>query len=146
MAQAWHPLHERSDDSRSERIALVIEPDAASRAEATVVLRSMGLKTYDTGCGAVGQFIATQVELSVVVVDAVLPDLDGVLLIKRVRALSPDAVIVATAPPQADWDEIGEQAQRAGADFALSSLSAGTLRSVLDSAPRADHRPETRTD
>jgi DNA-binding response OmpR family regulator len=120
------------EEGWGEHVALVIEPDPAKRAEASVILRSMGLKTYDTGCGAVGQFIATQLELSIVVLDAVLPDLDGVQLIRRIRALSPDALIVATAAPDEEWEATASAAHCAGADFTLSSLSAATLRAVLE--------------
>jgi DNA-binding response OmpR family regulator len=86
----------------------------------------------------VGQFIATQIELDVVVVDAVLPDLDGVQLIQRIRRLSPDALIVATAPAGHDWHAVSARAHEAGADFALSSLSAVTLGAVLRGRGRTE--------
>lgn len=145
MGQAWHSTHRGLDEALPPRgIALVVEPDAAKRAEAAVTLRSMGFKTHETGCGAVGQFIATQLTLSVVVVDVVLPDLNGLKLIKRVRGLSPDAVIVATAPPGGAWDATSGLAHHAGADIALSTLSGEALGAVLAARhhPRGEH--ETR--
>lgn len=126
--------------------ALVVEPEPARRAEAAVKLRSMGFKTHETGCGAVGQFIATQLTLNVVVVDVVLPDINGLQLIKRVRGLSPDAVIVATAPPGGAWEATAGLAHHAGADIALSSLSGEALAAVLAARrpPPRDH--EARAD
>lgn len=132
MGQAWQSMHRSLEDSLPGRgVALVVEPDAAKRAEAAVTLRSMGFKTHETGCGAVGQFIATQLTLNVVVVDVVLPDVNGLQLIKRVRGLSPDAVIVATAPPGGAWDATAGLAHHAGATIALSTLSGEALSSVL---------------
>jgi DNA-binding response OmpR family regulator len=139
MGQAWHSTYRTLDESLPGRgTALIVEPEADKRAEAAVTLRSMGFKTHETGCGAVGQFIATQIKLNVVVVDVVLPDLNGLQLIKRVRALSPEAVIVATAPPGGAWDATAGLAHHAGADFALSKLSGEALGSVLAArhAPR----------
>lgn len=133
MGRAW-----KSRDGAREvedRIALVVEPEPAKRAQAAVTLRSMGFKTYQTGCGGVGQFMASQLTLNAVVVDVVLPDLDGLQLIRRVRATSPEAVIVATAPDQDDWETVVADAQSAGADFALNSFSGEALSSVLRDKP-----------
>lgn len=142
MGQAWHTRHQGADESLPERgVALVVEPEPAKRAEAAVTLRSMGFKTHETGCGAVGQFIATQITLNVVVVDVVLPDINGLQLIKRVRGLSPDAVIVATAPADGASEATAGLAHHAGADIALSSLSGEALAAVLAARrpPRLDH-------
>jgi two-component system, OmpR family, response regulator len=141
VGQAWHSTSRSLDEILPGRgCALVVEPEADKRAEASVTLRSMGFKTYETGCGAVGQFIATQIGLHVVVVDVVLPDVNGLQLIKRVRGLSPNAVIVATAPPGGAWDATAGLAHHAGADFALSKLSGEALGAVLAArhAPRAE--------
>lgn len=147
MGQAWHSTNRGLGDALPGRgNALVVEPEPAKRAEAAVTLRSMGFKTHETGCGAVGQFIATQITLNVVVVDVVLPDINGLQLIKRVRGLSPDAVIVATAPPGGAWEATAGLAHHAGADFALSRLSGEALGAVLAGrhSPRSEH--EARAD
>lgn len=132
MGRAWQS---RDGATESERIALVVEPDPSKRAEAAITLRSMGFKTYQTGCGGVGQFMASQLTLNAVVVDAVLPDLDGIQLIRRVRATSPEAVIVATAPDEDDWDAFTATAQAAGADFALNSFFGDALSAVIKDEP-----------
>jgi two-component system, OmpR family, response regulator len=147
MGQAWHTTHRSLDELLPRRgVALVVEPEPAKRAEAAVKLRSMGFKTHETGCGAVGQFIATQIALNVVVVDVVLPDINGLQLIKRVRLLSPDAVIVATAPPGGAWDATAGLAHHAGADIALSSLSGEALAAVLAAGHPPGGEHETRAD
>ena len=141
MGQAWHTTHP------DRGVALVVEPEAAKRAEAAVTLRSMGFKTHETGCGAVGQFIATQITLNVVVVDVVLPDVDGLHLIKRVRGLSPDAVIVATAPAgDGAWEATAGLAHDAGADIALGNLSGEALGAVLAARHPPQNEYEARAD
>lgn len=147
MGQTWHSTHRGLDELLPPRgAALVVEPEPAKRAEAAVTLRSMGFKTHETGCGAVGQFIATQIRLHVLVVDVVLPDMNGLQLIKRVRGLSPDAVIVATAPPGGAWEATAGLAHHAGADVALSALSGEALGAFLAGRdpPRGDY--EARAD
>jgi len=142
MGQAWHARDGASDSP--ERIALVVEPDGARRAQAALALRGMGFKTYQTGCGGVGQFMASQLTLHAVVVDVVLPDLDGLQLIRRVRATSPQAIIVATAPQDQDWDVIAADAHNAGADYALRNFSGEALNAVLTGAPSSGY--EARAD
>lgn len=136
MGRASHSHASMNALPPDRRIALIVEPDSAKRAAAAVTLRSMGFKTYQTGCGGVGQFMASQLMLDAVVIDVVLPDLDGLQLIRRVRAMSPEAVIVATAPAGQDWELIVVDAQQAGADFTLGSFSGDALGAVLkDGSP-----------
>jgi DNA-binding response OmpR family regulator len=135
MGRAWQSPDSAIQLPQDRRIALVVAPDPAKRAAAAVTLRGMGFKTYQTGCGGVGQFMASQLTLDAVVVDVVLPDLDGLQLIRRVRATSPQAVIVATAPVSDDWDAVVADALEAGADFALSNFAGDALRAVLQKAP-----------
>lgn len=147
MGQAWQTRHRGFDESLPGRgVALVVEPEPAKRAEAALTLRSMGFKTHETACGAVGQFIATQVTLNVAVVDVVLPDINGLQLIKRVRGLSPDAVIVATAPPGGAWEATAGLAHHAGADVAFSSISCDALGAVLAARHRPGDEREIRAD
>jgi CheY-like chemotaxis protein len=147
VGQAWHSMHQSLDEALPGRgVALIVEPEPAKRAEAAVTLRSMGFKTHETGCGAVGQFIATQITLNIVVVDVVLPDLNGLQLIKRVRGLSPDALIVATAPPGGAWEATAGLAHYAGADIALSSVSGEALGAVLCARHPPHHEYEACAD
>ncbi len=148
MAQVRHTPQQGPYGSGKERgVALVVEPSATRRTEAAARLRSMGFNTHATGCGAVGQFIATQVPLDIAVVNVVLPDISGLQLIRRVRGLAPDAVIVATAPADGEWEASVGLAQHAGADIALASLSGEALAAALagrEPAPALDY--EARAD
>jgi CheY-like chemotaxis protein len=138
VGQAWQSTNRSLDDLLPGRgTALVVEPDENRRAEAARTLRNMGFKTHETGCGAVAQFIATQLKLTLLVVDTVLPDMNGLKLIRKVRGLSPDAVIVATSPPGGAWEVTATLANHAGADIALSAISSEALGSVL-AGPYAD--------
>jgi two-component system, OmpR family, response regulator len=132
MGRAWQSSDGLTELPPNRRVALVVEPDPAKRANASLTLRGMGFKTYQTGCGGVGQFMASQLTLDAVVVDVVLPDLDGLQLIRRVRATSPEAVIVATAPANDEWDANAADAQAAGADVALSNFAGEALSAALN--------------
>ena len=147
MGQAWHSRGGLNALQPGERIGLVIEPESAQRAQAGSALRGMGYKTYATGCGAVGQFIASQLSVDLIVISAVLPDLDGLQLIRQLRVRVPEAVIVATALESENWDAKALLAYAAGADFALRAITRSALASVLDGRPRhADNSTQQSTD
>lgn len=136
MGPAWQSHDDSNEVPLGPRVALVVEPDTTKRAQAWGTLRNMGFKTYQTACGGVGQFMASQLTLDAVVVDVVLPDLDGLQLIRRVRATSPEAVIVATAPANDEWDVNAAGAQAAGANVALSSFAGEALSAALTGEAR----------
>lgn len=121
--------------------ACVVEVDADERKRFAERLRDMGFKVLETGSGEVAQFIATQVRLRVVFVDIDLPDMNGLTLIKRLRALLPDAVIVALSPgPVAKMPLFSELAHCAGADaaFGLEAAARGWHEAVSTGCHRAD--------
>lgn len=100
--------------------ACVVEVDDAERKRVAASLRQMGFKTHETSNGAVARFIATQIQLQVVCVDITVPDMSGLALIKQLRELAPDAVIVATSSAAvAGLPLYSELAHAAGADSAL---------------------------
>ena len=75
--------------------ACVIEPDEVDRDGVSSLLRHMGFATHNTASGAVGALIADQIHLSVVVINVMLRDVQGLKLIQQVRAKAPSAVIIA---------------------------------------------------
>lgn len=139
VGQTWHSRGGLNDLQPGERIALVIEPDRFKRAQTYALLRGRGFRTYNTGCGAVGQFIASQLSLSVIVMETALPDLDGLELIQRRRVRLPEVLIIATVCGDEDWED-GMGAHRAGADHAVRQLSEAALDAILDgrAAPGED--------
>lgn len=135
MAQAWRTMHDSQEQAALSRgVALVVEPNGARRQEAVSTLRHFGYQAHETGCGAVGQFIATQIEIDVAVINVVLPDMNALHLIKRVRALSPNALIMATSPSGDAWEATAGLAERAGADLALSTLTSEVIGRVVGGA------------
>lgn len=49
--------------------ACVVEPDDVERDALASQLRAMGFAAHETGCGTVGQFIADQIQLNVILVN-----------------------------------------------------------------------------
>ena len=119
--------------------ACVVEVDDAERRRVAASLRQMGFKTHETSKGAVARFIASQVHLQVVCVDITVPDMSGLTLIKQLRQLAPDAVIVATSPVAvAGLPLYCKLAYAAGAD---SALGQNAESSALCAAICAGHHP-----
>lgn len=119
--------------------ACVIEPDELDRYGVSSLLRHMGFATHETGAGAVGALIAEQVHLSVIVINVMLRDVQGLKLIRHLRQKAPSAVIIALTTDACALT----LAQVAGADTVLASPPCGealcaTITKALDLAH--DHR------
>ena len=97
--------------------ACVIEPDDGDRDAISTLLRHMGFATHDTGLGSVGSMIADQIKLSVIVVNVMVQDVQGLKLIRRLRTNTPSVVLVALAPHPCAM----ALANLAGADAVLAS-------------------------
>lgn len=76
-------------------IACIAADDPKLRASLTETLRLMGFKTYETDKGGLALFIATEVKLSLLLVDVALRDMRGLDVIREARAVAPDARIIA---------------------------------------------------
>jgi two-component system OmpR family response regulator len=76
---------------------LVIEDDAASRAALTQCLREEQCVVFGAGDGATGLDIALREPLDLVVLDLMLPRLDGIHLLEKLRQQSDVPVIVVSA-------------------------------------------------
>jgi DNA-binding response OmpR family regulator len=113
----------------------VIEPDDVDRDGVSSLLRHMGFATHETPSGAVGALIADQIHLSVLVVNVMLQDVQGLKLIRRLREKTPDGVIIALTPDPCAIT----LAHVAGADAVLASPPCGealcaTITEALDLA------------
>lgn len=112
--------------------ACVIEPNDLARALLADALRAMGFTTHETASGAVGAFMAGQVHPQVVLVNVALPDANGLDLIRRFRAASTRAAIIALTP-EGRFGFGDVLARFAGADFSVpedasaEALSAAVL-------------------
>lgn len=100
--------------------ACVIEPDGFARDQIASALRTMGFKVHETGCGRTGEFIAAQIRLQVMVMDLALPDVKGLMLIRRLRRTYPDLALLALTPDPFSALPI-TLARFAGADAVLAS-------------------------
>jgi CheY-like chemotaxis protein len=120
--------------------ACVVEVDEGQRKRVAENLRQMGFKTHETSTGAVARFIASQIHLQVVCVDITVPDMSGLALIRELRELAPQAVIVATSPAAvAGLPLFSKLAYAAGAD---SALGQNAESSMLCAAVCAGHHTD----
>lgn len=92
----WSARTRRQEERLPMRgAACVIEPDDFARDQIASALRAMGFTVHETGCGKLGEFIAAQVHLHVVVLDLALPDVKGLMLLRRLRRSQPQIALVA---------------------------------------------------
>lgn len=102
--------------------ACVAEPNDADREELARVLRGMGFSVHETACGSAASFIAANIQIELMLINVLLPDANGLQLIRQFRRGRPSLCIVALAqsgPLHAPiFDEL---ARFAGANAALAA-------------------------
>jgi two-component system KDP operon response regulator KdpE len=76
---------------------LIIEDEPSIRTVLRVLLTKSGFRTIEADTGARGQIEARSHKPDLLLVDLGLPDMDGVALIREVRAWSPVPIIVLSA-------------------------------------------------
>lgn len=92
----WSARTRRQEERLPMRgAACVIEPDDFARDQIASSLRAMGFTVHETGCGKLGEFIVAQVRLQVVVVDLALPDVKGLMLLRRLRRARSHLTLIA---------------------------------------------------
>jgi CheY-like chemotaxis protein len=117
--------------------ACVIEPDEVDRNGVASLLRHMGFATHEVDSGILGEQIAQQIQLSVIVVNLMIEDVQALKLIQRLRRRSPRAVIIALT---ADAHALA-LARVAGADAVLASPPCGeALCATITEAHDLTHR------
>lgn len=123
--------------------ACVVEPNEVARAQLAGALRAMGYTTHETASGAVGAFIASQVQVQVALVSVALLDANGLDLIRRFRAHSMHAAIISLTP-EGRFGFGDVLARFAGADFSLAedaspeALSAALIEATGHPAPQTE--------
>jgi two-component system KDP operon response regulator KdpE len=121
-------------------VVLVVEDEASLRRFLRTGLESQGWQVVEAETGALGASLAMQYVPDVVLVDLGLPDLDGVEVIRRLRAWSQVPVIVLSARTR---ERQKVEALDAGADdyltkpFGFPELIA-RMRVALRHAARGD--------
>lgn len=113
---------------------LVIEDDAAVRDLIVTALRSHGYQVFTAAEGEEALRVIAHAQPDIVLLDLGLPDIDGVVVINKVRMWSKVPIIVVSARTE-DSDKIG--ALDAGADDYLSKpFSVGELLARIRTAER----------
>jgi two-component system, OmpR family, response regulator ResD len=77
--------------------ALVVEDDRATRQAITAHLRRDGFQVLETGSGLEALSLLRRGAVDIALVDAVLPEIDGIELVRRVRRESIVPIIMLTA-------------------------------------------------
>lgn len=77
--------------------ALVVEDDRATRQAITAHLRREGFQVLETGSGLEALSLLRRGAVDIALVDAVLPEIDGIELVRRVRRESIVPIIMVTA-------------------------------------------------
>ncbi len=113
---------------------LVIEDDAAVRDLIVTALRSHGYQVFTAAEGEEALRVIAHAQPDIVLLDLGLPDIDGVVVINKVRMWSKVPIIVVSARTE-DSDKIG--ALDAGADDYLSKpFSVGELLARIRTSER----------
>jgi CheY-like chemotaxis protein len=117
----WSARTRRPEDRLTAHgVACVIEADDVTRDHMAALLRTMGYVTHETGGGTIGAMIAEQVRLDVIVVNAVLPEENGLKVLRGLRNRARSAIIIALTPYASTGLPV-MLARFAGADAVLAS-------------------------
>lgn len=113
--------------------ALVIDDDPVVRKAATRLLRLLGLDvlTATSGKEGVECFRLCRAEISVILIDLVMPDADGRDVMRRIQKVSPDVPIVLTSgydPASLDRGDLG------GVPFLHKPYRLEALRQIVHQA------------
>lgn len=95
--------------SRASGLILIIDDDFAVRSSAAKLLTGIGYDVLEADCGRTGVevFHARRDEISVVLLDMVMPDLHGTEVLKRIRAIRGDVSVLAISGYSGDHDFYG---------------------------------------
>ena len=118
---------------------LVIEDEPEIRRFLRSALGSEGYRVVEAQSGARGEIEAGTHKPDLAIVDLGLPDMDGVELIRRIRAWSPMPIVVLSARAQ---EQAKVEALDAGADdYVTKPFGVGELLARLRTALRRAARP-----
>ncbi|MFT7519412.1 MAG: signal transduction histidine kinase/CheY-like chemotaxis protein [Kiritimatiellia bacterium] len=85
------------DELNTQRVAiatglrvLLVDDDRLSRMAATDLLRQLGCRVTDAGDGVTALSLFDEISFDIVVLDLMMPDLDGAALLRSLRKIDPD--------------------------------------------------------
>jgi len=117
---------------------LVVDDEAAVLRLAERIFQTVGYTVYkaDTGAEALEIYREHRDEIALVVLDMIMPEMDGTAVFKKLKALNPSVKIVLSSGYSADGKASDLMAQGASAfvqkPFVIASLC-NTVRRVIDS-------------
>jgi two-component system KDP operon response regulator KdpE len=132
-----------SEVTTNELVVLVVEDEAQIRRLLRICLERNCYRVVEAGCGedAIDQAIAHQPDL--VLLDLGLPDMDGLLVLKRIREWSKAPILIVSVRGRED-DKI--QALDSGAnDYVTKPFSTGELLARMRAAQRYTQQLPNRT-
>jgi DNA-binding response OmpR family regulator len=132
--------------STGTRRILVVEDQAITRDLVTMVLRNLGYAVDTVGTAEAALRRLPSGAYSLVVLDRSLPDVDGTLVLARLRAgTGPAARVPVVLLDDAEDDEKERRALAAGAQACLAKpVQIDRLLSLVRSLTRDDRRPAPR--
>jgi len=109
---------------------LVVDDSALIRNMVSTILQELGLETELAENGEVAMNIFAQQEFDLVVTDVIMPEVDGIELVRQIRAINtevPILVVTSAAHPRYQ-----ESSQKAGANgFLLKPIDSDLLQNAV---------------
>ena len=118
---------------------LVIDDDRLVRWTMSTILERAGYRVHEAGTGAEGLSLIPRIAPDVVLLDIVLPEMDGFTILERIRQAHPDLPVLMMSSHQTA--ETIDRAMRLGALASLGkpcdakSLLAAVARALRPSTP-----------
>lgn len=99
---------------------LVIEDDSQTRAFIACICEDLGIKAHQANDGSAGLRIFREFDFDLIITDILMPDRDGIEVIRAIKKLSPKVKIIAVSGGGliAPWFYL-EDAHNLGADEVL---------------------------
>ena len=108
----------RAMDTPARRTLLVIDDDAQTRELFRTTLETAGYRVLTADSGQAGLRLLQHQAVDLILVDIFMPAMDGLELIRRLRALPSIRNIIAMSGGMGEWDYL-DIAKRLGANQAL---------------------------
>ena len=120
---------------------LIIEDDPRIRERLATTLAAKGHDVSAEAAGMAGVRAALEADVSLVVLDLGLPDVDGREVLRMIRAIKDVPVLVATA--RDDQDEIVELFDAGADDYVVKPFTADHLEARIRAILRRSEDPDT---
>ena len=124
------------------RSVLVIEDDVRIRRIVAMSLRSEGLEVFEAGTGEEGLAALREQEVDVILLDLMLPGIDGLEVCRQIRRMSDTPVIMVTA--RADSHDVVAGLEAGADDYVTKPFVAKELSARIRALVRRSRGPANR--